>query len=52
MEHVPYSADNAWNPELGIPVVVCNFAAPNFAELGRAREIFAIQVMAYFPEPA
>ena len=38
--------------ELGIPVVVCNFAAPNFEELGRAREIFAIQVMAYFPEPA
>ncbi len=38
--------------ELGIPVVVCNFAAPNFEELGRAMEIFAIQVMASFPEPA
>jgi hypothetical protein len=38
--------------ELGIPVVVCNFAAPHFEALGRAMEIFAIQVMAYFPGPA
>ena len=35
--------------ELGVPVVVCNFATPSVEELWRAMETFASEVMAYFP---
>ena len=36
--------------ELGVPVVVCNFAAANVEELVKAMETFTADVMPYFPE--
>jgi hypothetical protein len=36
--------------ELGVPVVVCNFAAANVEELVKAMETFKADVMPYFPE--
>ena len=36
--------------QLGIPVVVCNFAQETFDELWEAMETFAVEVMPYFPE--
>ena len=37
--------------EMGIPTIVCNFAATTVPQMWRAMETFASQVMAYFPEP-
>lgn len=36
--------------EMGIPIIVCNFAAPNVQELWRTMETFAAEVMAYFSD--
>ena len=36
--------------ELGVPVIVCNFATPNVMELWTAMEGFATEVMPYFSE--
>ena len=41
--------DMAAYAELGIPVVVCNFAEPSLQDLCRAMEGFAAEVMPYFP---
>jgi probable F420-dependent oxidoreductase len=44
--------DMAYYREIGVPVVVCNFASANTEELLRAMDTFANQVMPYFSESA
>jgi hypothetical protein len=42
----------AYYREIGVPVVVCNFASVNTEGLLRAMDAFANQVMPYFSEAA
>ena len=44
--------DMAYYREIGVPVVVCNFASANTEELLRAMDTFANQVMPHFSEAA